>query len=189
MCVDSVRVTPRWSYKSTTSPHITPTHIQVQEGQKAVSNTARMALLQRKSSSAQIHHRNISPLLAPALTTTLYLAHISSTILQRLSILTLKILLQITFLLSFTLQHTFYASKILLQHTHLVSSEVLRQSYRTTRRAVAVMWKATEKGRERLFFEFMVFILGCGNGLCLVLFWPGWILFGGVAISMWWVCG
>lgn len=32
--------------------------------------------------------------------------------------------------------------------------------------------------RKKLEFEFFVLILGCGNGVCLLVFWPGWILIG-----------
>lgn len=37
-------------------------------------------------------------------------------------------------------------------------------------------WKATEGLRKKLWFEFMVFVLGGGNGLFLLVFWPGWIV-------------
>lgn len=32
--------------------------------------------------------------------------------------------------------------------------------------------------RKKLEFELFVLILGCGNGFCLVVFWPGWVLIG-----------
>lgn len=32
--------------------------------------------------------------------------------------------------------------------------------------------------RRKLEFELFVLILGCGNGFCLVVFWPGWVLVG-----------
>ena len=38
--------------------------------------------------------------------------------------------------------------------------------------------------RKKLFYELAVFILGSGNGLILVLFWPGWLLVGG-ALAVW----
>jgi len=40
-----------------------------------------------------------------------------------------------------------------------------------------------------MFFEFAVFILGGGNQVILIVFWPGWIVVGGGVWGMWMVCG
>lgn len=50
-------------------------------------------------------------------------------------------------------------------------------------------WKVIEPFRQKLFFEFMVFILAHGRHLVLVVFWPGWIVIGGVASIGWCVLG
>lgn len=41
--------------------------------------------------------------------------------------------------------------------------------------------------RKKVFFEFMCFILGTGNGLFLLLFWPGWLILGGAIWSILWL--
>lgn len=34
----------------------------------------------------------------------------------------------------------------------------------------------SERLRHKLYFEVVVFVLGGGNGVFLLLFWPGWIV-------------
>lgn len=56
----------------------------------------------------------------------------------------------------------------------------------TTRSALAlteIAWSAWNSShvrrlRKKLEFEFFVLILGCGNSLCLAVFWPGWFIIG-----------
>jgi hypothetical protein len=43
--------------------------------------------------------------------------------------------------------------------------------------------------RKKLFMEFMIFVLGGGNQLILVLFWPGWVIVGGGIWGVWSLCG
>lgn len=50
-------------------------------------------------------------------------------------------------------------------------------------------WRALEPVREKLFREFMIFVLGAGNGVFLAVFWPGWIVVGPSVYGVWWVCG
>jgi len=50
-------------------------------------------------------------------------------------------------------------------------------------------WKASEKLRNKLFFELVVFVLGGGNGMILLVFWPGWIVIGGGVLGVWMICG
>ncbi|POS71025.1 hypothetical protein DHEL01_v210582 [Diaporthe helianthi] len=41
-------------------------------------------------------------------------------------------------------------------------------------------WNSSQGSRlrKKLEFEFFVLILGCGNSLCLAVFWPGWVIIG-----------
>lgn len=50
--------------------------------------------------------------------------------------------------------------------------------------------KQTEPVRRKLFFEFMIFLLnpGLGHGLCVLLFWPGWVLVW-LGLGGWWLLG
>lgn len=50
-------------------------------------------------------------------------------------------------------------------------------------------WKATESLRKKLLYEFADFVLGSGNSLVLLVFWPGWIVVGGGVWGVKWVCG
>lgn len=43
--------------------------------------------------------------------------------------------------------------------------------------------------RQRLFDELAAFILGAGQTLIVVVFWPGWWLLAGSAWSIWFVWG
>lgn len=54
-------------------------------------------------------------------------------------------------------------------------------------KAVADLWESrtVRLVRRKLFFEFAVFILGGGNSIILLLFWPGWLLVGGAFWGLW----
>lgn len=58
-------------------------------------------------------------------------------------------------------------------------------------KAVADLWESPTLRlvRNRLFYEFAVFILGGGNAIILLLFWPGWLLVGAVLWAAWQLWG
>ncbi|KAK1759026.1 hypothetical protein QBC47DRAFT_97659 [Echria macrotheca] len=63
-------------------------------------------------------------------------------------------------------------------------------SYNTaavTRRLLWAAWdsKQSRRIRRKLEFEFFVLILGPGNALLLLLFWPGWLLVATAAWAFW----
>jgi len=119
------------------------------------------------------------------LTHSLYLA----TIFQRLlSTTTLFILFRAYFLTLLLLRQSFSAAQILLVQTYYAVALLTKQLFNTLKQAIKLGWKATERFRKKIFFEFMVFILGGGNGFLLVILWPGWIVLGGAAWSIWKVC-
>ncbi|KFA61725.1 hypothetical protein S40285_10108 [Stachybotrys chlorohalonatus IBT 40285] len=75
----------------------------------------------------------------------------------------------------------YIATKYSAYHARIVSAWALAEVYRS---------KTLERLRKKLFFEFATFVLGgCGNGLFLVVFWPGWIVIGGASFAMWQVVG
>jgi hypothetical protein len=127
----------------------------------------------------------ILSLLSPALSSSLYLA----TILQQLLSTTTIFLLFRTYLLSlFLLQQSYHASQVLLIRGLYASSLLCKTASWTSKRGVRALWKSTEGTRKKLFREFMIFILGEGNQVILLLFWPGWILVGGsvwAALRLW----
>lgn len=53
--------------------------------------------------------------------------------------------------------------------------------------AVARLWhsRTVQVVRNKLFYEFAIFILGGGNTLIIWIFWPGWILFGLALWAFW----
>lgn len=81
----------------------------------------------------------------------------------------LYILLRLQSLLSIVLRQVFYT----VQH-----------AWRTAKAVVRHAWKRTEKARDKVFFEFMVWILN-PHAVALLVFWPGWILIG--ALWVWWM--
>jgi hypothetical protein len=39
--------------------------------------------------------------------------------------------------------------------------------------------------RKKFEFEFFTFVLGCGNSLCLLMFWPGWWVLAFFTLAIW----
>ena len=124
----------------------------------------------------------IPALLSPALSSSLYLAAILQ---QLLSTTTIFVLVR-TYLLSlFLVQQSYNASQVLLIRSLYASSLLCEKASWVSKQGMRVLWKRTEGIRQRLFREFMIFILGGGNQLFLVIFWPGWILVGGSIWGLW----
>ena len=109
--------------------------------------------------------------LSTTYTTTLFLA-------SRASMLSLQLLKQIS-----------YASLVLALRIYYTVSMILAELWTRGSRAVEMGWKASEPLRQKLFFEFMVFVLGGGYGLLLIVLWPGWIVVGMLALGFWFIRG
>ena len=126
---------------------------------------------------ATIHNTNsILTLLSPALTNSLYLAYI----LQRLLSTTTIFVLFRTYLLSlFLLQQSYSASQVIFVQSLYATSVLSKNSYRASKQGAKLLWKSTETLRKRLFYEFMVFVLGGGHVAILLVVWPGWIFVAG----------
>jgi hypothetical protein len=121
-------------------------------------------------------------LLSPAVSNSLYLAAV---IQQLLSTTTIFLLFR-TYLLSlFLFQQSYHASQVLLIRSLNASFLLCKKASWVSKQGMRVLRKKTEGIRQRLFREFMIFILGGGNQLFLVLFWPGWILVGGSVWAAW----
>lgn len=138
-------------------------------------------LLHRTSTTSKSHTRHTSKsttldLITPALNVSIVIGTALKSVLHTLSIIALY---QITT----TLQYT----SILLKEFFVQARWMSIVGAKLMSDGVKLGWKSTERARQRLFFEFMVFILGCGNGILLLLFWPGWI-FIGMLVALTWVC-
>lgn len=128
---------------------------------------------------------NVLAILSPALTNSIYFA----TILQRLLSTTTLFVAFRAYLLSLVLlRQSFYTAQIILMQGYRTSALLANQLFLTAKQTMKLSWRATEAFRNKLFFEFMVFILGGGNTIFLVVFWPGWLVIGGVW-GIWWMCG
>ncbi|KAG9245215.1 hypothetical protein BJ878DRAFT_31258 [Calycina marina] len=71
-----------------------------------------------------------------------------------------------------------YASQIVVLQSWYAASAMVQTLYTRGKEIAWAAWKVTERLRQKLFFEFMVFILGGGYAFLLVLLWPGWIVVG-----------
>jgi hypothetical protein len=130
--------------------------------------------------------KTLLALLSPAFANSLCLA----TILQRLLSTTTLFLLFRSYLLSiFLLQQSYHASQILLIQSLYASSIACKNAYWASKKGTRLLWRSTEGMRKKLFMEFMIFVLGGGNQLILVLFWPGWIIVVGGIWGVWSLCG
>jgi hypothetical protein len=85
------------------------------------------------------------------------------------------------------LRQSFYATEIFLAQSYYASRLVAQQFFLASKRSLSLAWRKTNPLRKKLFFEFMVFVLGGGgNGIILLVFWPGWLVVGpGVWCVMW----
>lgn len=128
----------------------------------------------------------IIALLSPAFTNSLYLA----AILQQLVSTTTLFLLFKSYILSlFLLQQSFHISQIFFIQSLCASSILSKNAYWASKHGTRVIWRSTEGIRKKLFKEFMIFVLGGGNQIILVVFWPGWIVVGGGVWGVWRLCG
>lgn len=126
-------------------------------------------------------NNNVLSLLSPALTHSRYLA----VLFHYISTSTLLLLFR-AYLLSFVLlRQGLYASQVLLVQSYYAAELLSRNFLFAIEHAMRLGWKYTEPLRRKLAFELAVFVLGSGNGLFLILFWPGWIVIGGV-LGLWW---
>jgi len=79
-----------------------------------------------------------------------------------------------------------YYSLLLFQQEFSSARSMALQSSHTSSTLPNTFWKSFEKFQGKLFNEFMIFILGGGYPLFLVLLWPGWIVvFGTLWLCYW----
>lgn len=129
---------------------------------------------------------DILRLLAPAFNNSVYLASIFH---KLLSTTTLFLVFRAYFLSLVLLQQTYYVSSVLLIQSYWASTLAARGGYWGVKRGAGMSWKALEPIRNKVFREFMIFILGAGNNVCLAVFWPGWIVVGPTVWGVYCFCG
>ncbi|GJN70689.1 hypothetical protein PLIIFM63780_002721 [Purpureocillium lilacinum] len=85
---------------------------------------------------------------------------------------------------SVALPHASYASRFLVAWAVGAAKTGAFHVLHMSSKAVADAWESqpVRQVRQKLFYEFAVFILGGGNALILLLFWPGWLI---LAAAIW----
>ncbi|KAH8168585.1 hypothetical protein LIA77_11849 [Sarocladium implicatum] len=131
---------------------------------------------------------NVLPYSTEILITSLSPIFESAIQLQRvLSAVSLQILLQTFIAARLTLTVAAWSSKFCAVHVFVLIRNGAWIS------GQVVWWTWTSKGvialREQTFRNFATWVLGSGNGLILVFFWPGWWLVAGGSCAVWICCG
>lgn len=78
------------------------------------------------------------------------------------------------------LTHLAFGVSIAALQTYLVAKDLTTRSASVLGEIAWSAWNSSQvkRLRKKLEFEFFVLILGCGNSLCLAVFWPGWFIIG-----------
>ncbi|KAF7539601.1 hypothetical protein G7Z17_g12399 [Cylindrodendrum hubeiense] len=108
-----------------------------------------------------------------------------------ISSVSLFLCLRAWFLATVTLANILYASKIVALQALIATKFGAFHSYTMSTRAADGVWnsKSIQKLRKKLFYEFAVFILGGGNCVFILVFWPGWWVIGGASWGVWMLIG
>lgn len=95
--------------------------------------------------------------------------------------------IQTYFVASLAVVNALYASRFLAIQAYIATRFGAFHGFNMSAKALADFWdaKTTRMLRKKLFYEFAVFILGSGNPIILLLFWPGWLVVGGASFALW----
>lgn len=133
---------------------------------------------------SQHHHATIISRLGPTLA---YAVHFQN-IVGNLSVF---LCWRAYLLASFSLARAFAATRFFAFYALVATKLGAFHGASASIRAVAALWnmKTTRTIRDKLFYEFALFILGAGNSVFLLLLWPGWIVLGPTSFVLWQMCG
>lgn len=131
---------------------------------------------------------NVLPYSSEVLITSLSPILESALQIQRLlSAASLQLVIQAYIAVRITLTVTAWASRVFA-----VQAFVVLKGGAWASKKVA-WWTWTSRGvvamRNQAFRNFATWVLGSGNGLILVFFWPGWWLLAGGSCAIWICCG
>lgn len=78
------------------------------------------------------------------------------------------------------LTHLVFGGSVAVLQTYLIAKDLTTKSAALLSETAWSAWNSSQgrRLRKKLEFEFFVLILGCGNSLCLAVFWPGWFIIG-----------
>lgn len=76
--------------------------------------------------------------------------------------------------------HLVFGCSVAALQTYLIIKDLATRSASVLGDIAGSAWNSSQgrRLRKKLEFEFFVLILGCGNSLCLAVFWPGWFIIG-----------
>ncbi|KAJ4257532.1 hypothetical protein NW762_008656 [Fusarium torreyae] len=95
------------------------------------------------------------------------------------------------FFASITFAAVLYASKIVTLKAFIAAKFSAFHGFNMSSQAAVGVWnsKNVQRLRKKLWYEFAVFILGSGNMVFLMLFWPGWWVLAGACWAVWMLFG
>lgn len=78
------------------------------------------------------------------------------------------------------LTHLVFGGSVAALQAYLIAKDLATMSASFLGDIAWSAWNSSQgrRLRKKLEFEFFVLILGCGNSLCLAVFWPGWFIIG-----------
>lgn len=112
-------------------------------------------------------------------------------IVLRFQSLTLFLSLRAYFVASVACISIIHATNVLAWNALYVAKLGAFHGATLSRKATLGIWRSrnVQALRKKLFYEFAVFILGGGNLLFILIFWPGWWLVAGASWGLWWFFG
>ena len=88
------------------------------------------------------------------------------------------------FLASFTFAGVLYASKIVAFQAFIATKIGAFHGFTMSSKAIIGAWNSrrVQALRQKLWYEFAIWVLGSGNTVILMVFWPGWWV---LAVAVW----
>lgn len=150
-----------------------------------IMDKATLLTASRVELSVSAHPRSdIIRLLGPALEIALRFQSLVSSV-------SIFLCLRAWLLTSTTFAGVFYASRIVALKACVATKFSASHGFNMSSKAVVGVWnsKSIQRLRKKLWYEFAVFVLGSGNMVFLMLFWPGWWLLAGACWAVWMLFG
>lgn len=134
----------------------------------------------RVEPNVSIHPRpNINRLLSPTLRIALQFQRLLSTI-------TVFVYLWALLLAKAAYISVVFAGKLLAAYAFVAAKTGVIRGSSISSEAIAKGWnsKRVDRLREKLWYEFAIFMLGGGYFVMMILLWPGWWLVGGAYLGI-----
>ncbi|CAM1510815.1 Fc.00g083280.m01.CDS01 [Cosmosporella sp. VM-42] len=95
------------------------------------------------------------------------------------------------FLASVAFAGVLYASKIVALQAFVATKTGAFHGLTMSGKAIIGAWnsKRVQALRQKLWYEFAIWVLGSGNTFILMVFWPGWWVLAGAVWALWLLFG